>query len=65
MEARQGDKQAVRPLLLRGLAVSPRSRYNYLALALWEKQQGDLGEARRLFREGSERNPRYAAILQV
>ncbi|GAB4821788.1 hypothetical protein N2152v2_008834 [Parachlorella kessleri] len=65
MEARQGDKQAVRPLLQRGLAVSPRSRYNYLALAQWEKQQGDLGEARRLFREGSERNPRDAALLQA
>lgn len=35
------------------------------AWALWEKEQGNLEEARRLLREGSARNPRDAALLQV
>ncbi len=65
MEQRQGDRSAVRTLFRRGLAVSPRSRYTFLAWALWEKLQGDIEEARRLFREGSALNPRDAAILQV
>ncbi len=65
MEQRQGEKHAVRTLLRRGLAVSPRSRYTHLALALWEKEEGDLQEARRVFRQGSRLNPRDAAILQV
>ena len=44
---------------------SPRSRYLHLAWALWEKEQGDVEEARRLFKQGNDRNPRDAAILQV
>lgn len=44
---------------------SPRSRYTHLAWALWEKEEGNLEEARRLFKQGAELNPRDAAILQV
>ena len=44
---------------------SPRSRYTHLSWALFEKEEGKVEEARRLFKAGSELNPRDAAILQV
>ena len=44
---------------------SPRSRYTHLSWALFEKKEGKVEEARRLFKAGSELNPRDAAILQV
>lgn len=43
----------------------PRSRYVYLAWAMFEKLQGEVQNARRLLQRGRELNPKDSAILQV
>jgi hypothetical protein len=64
-QARQGEAGAVRYLLRKGLEANPRSRYVHLAWALWEKRQGELDDARRLFERGCKLNPCDAALRQV
>ena len=65
MEAKQGDKTAVRYLFKRGLEANPRSRYLYLAWALWEKGEGNRENACKLLERGHKLNTRDPAILQV
>ena len=55
----------MRFLLRKGLEANPRSRYVYLSWALWEKKQGQLDDARRLFERGCKLNPSDTALLQV
>ena len=55
----------MRYLLRKGLEANPRSRYVHLAWALWEKRQGELDDARRLFERGCKLNPCDAALRQV
>jgi hypothetical protein len=55
----------VRYLLRKGLEANSRSRYVHLAWALWEKRQGQLEDARRLFERGCKLNPCDAALRQV
>ena len=65
MEASHGDSSAVRYLFKRGLDVSPRSRYLYLAWATWEEKQGNRALARSLLERGHKLNRRDPALLQV
>ena len=65
MEAKQGDKTLVRYLYKRGLEANPRSRFVYLAWALFEKQQGSLDNARALLKQGHKLNTQDTAIVQV
>lgn len=65
MESKQGEPRIVAYLFRRGLEIAPRSRYLFLAWALWEKQQGRGLNARRLLAYGHSLNPRDAALLQV
>lgn len=57
--------EVIRALYRRALKASPRSRYTFLSWGLWEKEVGDIVEARRLFRMGAYLNRRDAAILQA
>jgi len=59
------DPSIVRSLFKRGLEVSPRSRYTFLSWALWEKEQGNIEEARRLLRTGTHLNARDPALPQA
>lgn len=65
MEASQGDVTVVRYLHRRGLEANPRSRYTYLSWALFEKDLGNVKNARALLKQGCKLNPWDAAILQV
>ena len=55
----------MRFLLRKGLEANPRSRYVFLSWALWEKKQGQLDDARRLFERGCKLNPIDTALPQV
>ena len=55
----------MRFLLRKGLEANPRSRYVYLSWALWEKKEGQLDDARRLFERGCKLNPNDTALSQV
>lgn len=62
----QAESAPCHPALLPAPCLcSPRSRYTHLSWALWEKEEGNVEEARRLFKAGTALNPRDAAILQV
>ncbi len=41
------------------------ARYLHLAWAMWEKQNGNVNNARKLLDRGQRLNPRDAPILQV
>ena len=64
MEATQGDRTVVRYLFKRALEINPRSRFAYVSWGLFEKEEGNIENARALFRQGHELN-QNAAILQV
>ena len=55
----------MRYLFKRGLEANPRSRYLYLAWALWEKGEGNRENACKLLERGHKLNTRDPAILQV
>lgn len=61
----QGEASAVRYLYRKGIESNPRSRYIHLAWGLFEKRQGEIENARNLFKRGHELNRLDAAILQV
>ncbi len=61
----QGERSAVRYLFRQGLEVNPRSRYVHLSWAIFERDFGNIENARELFRRGHGLNPQDAAILQV
>lgn len=61
----QGEKRAVRYLFRKGLEVNNRSRYVHLSWGIFERDNGQVENARELFRRGHALNPQDAAILQV
>lgn len=65
MEARQGDKSAVRYLFKRALQAEPRSRYVHLAWAMWEQEQGNMRQCLALLRRGQQFNPTDPALYQA
>lgn len=65
MEATQGDRTVVRYLFKRALEVNPRSRFAYVSWGLFEKEEGNIENARALFRQGHALNQHDGAILQV
>lgn len=65
MEATQGDRTVVRYLYRRCLEINTRSRFAYLSWALFEKEEGNVENARALLKQGHQLNQQDAAILQV
>lgn len=63
--AAQGERSAVRYLFRKGLEVNYRSRYVHLSWGLFERETGNVENARELFRRGHALNPLDAPILQV
>ena len=61
----QGEKSAVRYLFRKGLEVNSRSRYVHLSWGTFERDNGQVDNARELFRRGHLLNPQDAPILQV
>lgn len=61
----QGESSAVRYLFRKGLEANPRSRYIHLDWGLWEKAQGEIQNARSLFKRGHQLNALDAPLLQV
>ena len=61
----QGEKSAARYLFRKGLEVNHRSRYVHLSWGLFARDNGQVENARELFRRGHALNPEDAAILQV
>jgi tetratricopeptide (TPR) repeat protein len=59
------DPDIPRMLFRQALEVSPRSRYTYQSWALWEKERGNVEEARRLLRAGARANGRDPALWQA
>ena len=61
----QGEKSAVRYLFRKGLEVNCRSRYVHLSWGAFERDNGQVENARELFKRGHLLNPQDAPILQV
>ena len=61
----QGEKSAVRYLFRKGLEVNSRSRYVHLSWGIFERDNGQVDNARELFKRGHLLNPQDAPILQV
>ncbi len=61
----QGENSAVRYLFRKGLETNARSRYIYLDWGRWEKAQGQIENARSLFKRGHQLNSLDAPLLQV
>ena len=55
----------MRYLFRKGLEVNYRSRYVHLSWAIFERDQGNVDNARELFRRGHTLNPQDAPLLQV
>ena len=55
----------MRYLFRKGLEVNSRSRYVHLSWGLFERDNGQVDNARELFRRGHLLNPQDAPILQV
>jgi tetratricopeptide (TPR) repeat protein len=66
MEVKQGsDEHIIRQLFQNGLKSSPKSRYTFLSWALWEKDLGNINQARALFKKGTSLNRSDAALPQA
>lgn len=66
MEIKQGtDDDIIRELFQKGLQSSPKSRYTFLSWALWEKNIGNIEQARSLFKKGTSLNRSDAALPQA
>ena len=61
----QGEKSAVRYLFRKGLEVNSRSRYVHLSWGIFERDNGQVDNARELFKRGHLLNLQDAPILQV
>ena len=55
----------MRYLFRKGLEVNSRSRYVHLSWARFELDEGNVDNARELFRRGHSLNPQDAPLLQV
>ena len=55
----------MRYLFRKGLEVNYRSRYVHLSWARFERDEGNVDNARELFRRGHTLNPQDAPLLQV
>lgn len=66
MEIKEGTEDTIiRQLFQKGLQSSPKSRYTFLSWALWEKNIGNIEQARALFKQGTSMNRSDAALPQA